>query len=109
MCNTATTRGGRRLGAAYEVVDDCRHDVAAWAGWLRQHAGPRVGLLGHSLGAVKALYATAREPPPPPACVVAVSPPRLSHSWFLAGDQAEAFRATFEQAQALVAAGRPEA
>ena len=35
MCNTATTRGGRRLGAAYEIVDDCRHDVAGWLGWLR--------------------------------------------------------------------------
>src|SRR5437870_3567177 len=30
-----TSRGGRRLGAAYEVVDDCRHDIAAWVEWLK--------------------------------------------------------------------------
>src|SRR5690242_5053299 len=33
MSNAATARGGRRLGAAYEVVDDCRHDLAAWLDW----------------------------------------------------------------------------
>ena len=62
ISTAVTERGGRRLGAAYEVVDDCRHDVAAWLGWLRQHAGPRVGLVGHSLGAVKALYAVRAYP-----------------------------------------------
>src|SRR5687768_4830798 len=25
----------RRLGAAYETVDDCRHDVAAWVEFLK--------------------------------------------------------------------------
>src|SRR5262245_14356362 len=25
----------RRLGAAYETVDDCRHDVAAWIDFLK--------------------------------------------------------------------------
>src|SRR4051812_47709352 len=30
MSAAATPRGGRRLGAAYEVLDDCRHDLAAW-------------------------------------------------------------------------------
>ncbi len=109
MCNTATTQGGKRLGAAYEVVDDCRHDVAGWVGWLRQHAGPRVGLLGHSLGAVKALYAQAREPHPPAACVVAVSPPRLSHAWFAASEQGPAFLETCARAERHVAEGRPEA
>ena len=77
-----TAKGGRRLGAAYEVVDDCRHDLAAWVDWLRQQAGPRVGLIGHSLGAVKCLYALAQEPQIGVACIVGVSPPRLSYSWF---------------------------
>ena len=44
MSNAVTARGGRRLGAAYEVVDDCRHDVAAWIDWLKQRVGPRIGL-----------------------------------------------------------------
>ncbi len=109
MSTAATPRGGRRLGAAYEVVDDCRHDVAAWVAWLRQNAGPRVGLLGHSLGAVKALYALAHEPDPSVACVIGVSPPRLSYSWFCSGDQRELFLATYAEAERLAREGRPEA
>ena len=56
-----TARGGLRLGAAYETVDDCRFDLLAWVAWLRQHVGPRVALAGHSLGAVKCLYAAAHD------------------------------------------------
>jgi alpha-beta hydrolase superfamily lysophospholipase len=102
-----TSRGGRRLGAAYEVVDDCRHDVAAWVGWLGGRAGSPVGLIGHSLGAVKALYALAREPDLPVAALVAVSPPRLSHSWFAASPQGRDFLNTWTRAEHLVAAGQP--
>ncbi len=104
-----TAKGGRRQGAAYEVADDCRHDLAAWLGWLRQRAGPRVGLLGHSSGAVKALYATAHEPSLAPALVVAVSPPRLSYSAFCASPQSAEFLRTYAEAERLVAAGTPAA
>ena len=108
ISTASTTQGGRRQGAAYEIVDDCRHDVTAWLAWLSRVAGPRVGLLGHSLGAVKCLYAQAYEPLPPAACVLAVSPPRLSHSWFRAGEQAAEFIETFGRAQQCIAEGRPE-
>jgi hypothetical protein len=104
-----TARGGRRLGAAYEVVDDCRHDVAAWLGWLRERAGPRVGLLGHSLGAVKCLYALAHEPELPAAGVIALSPPRLSYSWFASSPEGAEFLETFRTAREHLAAGRPDA
>jgi dienelactone hydrolase len=109
LSTAQTAQGGRRLGAAYEVVDDCRHDVAAWLGWLRQRAGPRVGLLGHSLGAVKCLYALAHEPELPAACVIALSPPRLSYSWFAAAPEGDEFLSTYRAAQGHVAAGRPDA
>ena len=109
MSNAATDRGGRRLGAAYEAVDDCRHDLAAWLDWLRQHAGPRLGLIGHSLGAVKCLYAAAQEPGLTPACLVALSPPRLSYAWFCAGPQGPQFLETYTQAEQQLAAGRPAA
>ncbi len=62
LSTALTEQGGRRQGAAYEVVDHCRHDIAAWLTWLRERVGPRVGLLGHSMGAVKCLYAMAHEP-----------------------------------------------
>ncbi len=109
VSNAVTARGGRRLGAAYEVVDDCRHDLAAWLEWLRQRAGPRVGLLGHSMGAVKCLYALAQEPRPGAACVLALSPPRLSYSWFCAGPQAAEFLETYRRAGGHVEAGQPGA
>jgi dienelactone hydrolase len=109
LSNAQTARGGRRLGAAYEVVDDCRHDVAAWLDWLRRRAGPRVGLLGHSLGAVKCLYALAQEPQLGAACVVAVSPPRLSYSSFCSGPEAAEFLATYRRADELLQGGQPAA
>jgi alpha/beta superfamily hydrolase len=109
MSTAATAQGGRRQGAAYEAVDDCRHDLAAWLDWLRGRAGPRVGLLGHSLGAVKCLYAAAKEPALGTGCVVALSPPRLSYAWFCSGPEGPRFREDFETAERHVEAGRPGA
>jgi alpha/beta superfamily hydrolase len=106
VSTAVTGRGGRRQGAAYEVVDDCRHDLAAWLDWLRQRVGPRLGLLGHSSGAVKCLYALAQEPQTPAACVIALSPPRLSYSWFCAGPQGGEFLNEFSRAEGHVRAGQ---
>lgn len=94
-----TEQGGRRQGAAYEVVDHCRHDVVAWLTWLRQRVGPRVGLLGHSMGAVKCLYALAHEAQLAPVCAVAVSPPRLSYSWFCSSPEGEDFLKAYHLAE----------
>ena len=107
ISTAATSTGGRRLGAAYEVVDECRHDLAAWVDWLRQRTGPRVGLIGHSLGAVKCLYALAHDPALGVKCVVAVSPPRLSYSWFCTSPEGPRFLETYALADQHVAAGEP--
>lgn len=106
ISNAVTARGGRRLGAAYETVDDCRHDLAAWIEFLNSRVGPRVGLVGHSLGAVKSLYALAHETLDAD-CVVAISPPRLSYAWFCASPEGAHFLETFSEADALVQSGRP--
>lgn len=107
ISTAVTNRGGRRLGAAYEVVDDCRHDVAAWVDWLRQRVGARIGLIGHSLGAVKCLYALAHEPSLDASCVVALSPPRLSYSWFCTSPEGPQFLETYAAAERLVEQGQP--
>jgi pimeloyl-ACP methyl ester carboxylesterase len=107
ISTAVTSRGGQRLGAAFEVVDDCRHDLTAWVELLRQRIGHRVGLIGHSLGAVKCLYALAQEPALAPACVVAVSPPRLSYTWFCESSAAGEFLPTYQKAQQQVDAGQP--
>ncbi len=108
MSSAATARGGVRLGAAYESFADCRHDLAAWVAWLREQGRPRIGLIGHSSGALKCLYAQAHEPDPAVKCLLALSPPRLSYSWFAASDKAAEFLHTYQQAQALVVAGEPQ-
>ncbi|HYV34742.1 MAG TPA: alpha/beta fold hydrolase [Gemmataceae bacterium] len=106
---TATQTGGKRLGAAYELVDDCRKDLAAWMSWLRQHAGPRIGLIGHSLGAVKCLYAMAHKPDLAAQLVIALSPPRLSYSWFCSSPEGPKFLESYAEADRGVNDGRPAA
>ena len=105
----ATAKGGKRLGAAYELVDDCRKDLAAWLDWLRQRCGPRIGLVGHSLGAVKCLYALAHEHQLAAHSVIALSPPRLTYSWFCTSPDGPEFLQTFAEADRCVQQGRPAA
>jgi predicted alpha/beta-hydrolase family hydrolase len=102
LYTAATSDGPRRMGAACERVDDCRIDLAAWVGWLRERGHRRVGLIGHSLGAIKGVYALAQPDPPPTICLCALSPARLSHDYFLGGPNGDEFRRTFERAQRLV-------
>jgi pimeloyl-ACP methyl ester carboxylesterase len=109
MSTASTARGGKRQGAAYEVVDDCRHDLAAWLDWLRERVGQRLLLVGHSLGAVKCLYALSQEPCLPASWVIALSPPRLSYSWFCTSPQGPEFLATYTEAERQVEAGQPAA
>lgn len=108
ISTAVTARGARRQGAAYEVLDECRHDVAAWLAWLRERTG-RVALLGHSSGAVKSLYAICHEPKLAPNCVIALSPPRLSYSHFCASATASAFREIYDRAERLVEDSQPAA
>lgn len=107
MSAALTPQGGRRIGAAYELVDDCRHDLTAWVDWLRQRprsadqAGGRIALIGHSLGGVKVLYALAQETNQPVTAAIALSPPRLSYSEFCASPQRDDFLKSYEQAERL--------
>lgn len=108
--STATTsRGGRRLGAAYEIVDDCRHDVSGWLDFLHGKGSERILLVGHSLGAVKSIYAMAQEPHPKVAALVAISPPLLSYQQFVASTQGVMFLETFARAERLAEEGQPGA
>jgi hypothetical protein len=53
------------------------------------------------------LYALAHEPALPVACTVAISPPRLSYSWFCSNPEGPAFLETYHRADALMQAGQP--
>ena len=108
ISTAVTPHGGRRLGAAFEAVDDCRRDLSAWIGLLRDRGYDRIGLVGHSLGAVKSVYASAHDPKPAVERLVAISPPRLCYSWFLEGSGAEQFAGTYELARRRVDDGDSE-
>ena len=107
LVSTGRSSDGRWLfGAAYERVDECRLDLTAWIDLLVKHGHERPIVIGHSLGAIKAIYAQAFEPHSAVRGIAALSPPRLSHSTFAASPRGAAFVEEFERAQAEVAAGR---
>ena len=103
---TGSVRGqARRLGAAYEIVDDARFDLNAWVAQAKELGYERVGLWGHSLGAVKALYHAAQAPLQPADFVIAASPPRLSYRAYMAAGSPE-FSVDMRRAQRMQTEGR---
>jgi pimeloyl-ACP methyl ester carboxylesterase len=99
----------KRLGAAYETVDDCRLDIAAWIDFLASRGHRDVVLIGHSLGAIKAVYGMAHEKWPGVAGVVAVSGPRLSCAAFRnSSESSSLFFESLSTAERLVGEGRGE-
>jgi len=108
VSTAVTSRGGLRLGAAYEAVDDCRHDLAGWLTFAKAQVGPRVAFMGHSLGAVKCVYAAAHMGGQDVAAVIGLSPPRLSYERFCQKATRDEFLKVYRQAEALVQAGQGE-
>ena len=107
-CYTGMSRMGvRRLGAGYERVEQCLEDIDAWLDWADQQY-EQVILLGHSLGAIKAVYYQVNRVQATLSRVIAVSPPRLSYRAFLAGERSGEFRVSIENARTAIEEGQPE-
>jgi hypothetical protein len=100
-------RGPRRQGAAYEIVDECRHDLTAWVDFLVERGYQSPAVLGHSLGAIKALYSQSFAPHPRLACLIAISPPRLSCRAFTEGPEGSRFFGDLDTARRHLEAGQP--
>ena len=97
-----TALGGRNIGAALEIVGDCVYDIAAWCDFLKSRGCTRIALVGHSLGAIKAVYQQAHAPLDSIAAIVAVSPPKLSGTAFQSASFAGDYRQEIQRARALV-------
>lgn len=106
ICTVKTRIGGLLQGGAFESVDECRHDIDGWVQFLTEQGYERVVLIGHSLGAIKALYSQSQAANPAVAAVIPVSPPRLNHDVFRQADSSPPFLDSLAQAQALVADGQ---
>jgi len=105
----ATPGGNSRVGAAYEMISDCRSDIASWVDLLKKQGYRRLGLMGHSLGAVKAALYVCSTAPMDIDCMVCISPPRLVGK-VLASDAkySSNYAEDLLQAQELVEYGKPE-
>ncbi len=100
--------GPRRLGAAYELLDECRHDFSVWLDFAEDRGYRRIAVWGHSLGAVKTVYFQSRVRDPRVVCAIASSPPRFVHQAYRHSPQGERFAADVAQAQQAVDQGAPE-
>jgi alpha-beta hydrolase superfamily lysophospholipase len=97
---------GTPYGNAYEILDTSRLDLWAGIDYLWDLGYRRIGILGHSMGAVKVTYYAATEADERVATVIPVSPVRLSYSYYLASADAAAFQRNLEQADQMEAEGK---
>lgn len=108
---TSGPNGPRRgCGASFEHVADCRIDLAAWLAWCDAHleCDKRV-YWGHSLGAIKTIYASASidsastneaaHASQSVNAVIASSPPLLSYSRLSQGAKGEQLIENVNRAQ----------
>lgn len=102
-----TVRMGRSayLGAAFENVGECRFDLAGWNQFLISRGHQKNILAGHSLGAIKSLYAMAYQPQPNIEAIVGLSAIRLNYDSLMNSSGSEAFTRMLQQAEQLVEAG----
>ena len=97
---------GAAEGNAYEILDAGKQDLRAGIDYLASLGYQRIGILGHSMGAVKVTYYAATEDDRRVAAVIPVSPVRLSCSYYLESEDAGEFRANLETADRMEAEGR---
>ena len=99
----------RRIGAAFENVDDCRLDWKSWIDYAEHRGFSNICVWGHSLGAVKNIYYLATENDARIARAISTSPPRFSYSAYNAHADGHLFATTVKEGQALIDAGKPDA
>lgn len=100
-----TVRMGRAhtFGAAVEILGEAPFDLFAWVEFLADRGCANVLLLGHSLGAIKSLYAQAYKPHPRVVAIAGLSATRLSYDALLASEGGDKFSNWLQTARDLVA------
>ena len=99
---------GEYYGNALEILDNSRHDLAAGIDYLWAKGYRNIGLLGHSMGAVKVGYYAATEDDDRLVTVIPISPVRLSYSYYMESDDAEEFKSIIERADQMEAEDRAQ-
>ena len=99
---------GRYYGNAMEVLDNSRLDLRAGIDCLWDKGYRSIGILGHSMGAVKVGYYAATEADDRVATVIPISPVRLSYSYYMESEDAAEFRDILTRADQLEAEDRAQ-
>ena len=84
---------GTHHGNAFEILD-----LRAGIDYLCELGYGNIGILGHSMGAVKVAYYSAIEQDDRVTTVIPVSPVRLSYSYYMESEDAEEFQTIIQQA-----------
>ena len=100
------TATGVAHGNAFEILDISRHDLRTGVDFLAEKGYQRIGLLGHSMGAVKVTYYAAWEDDPRVRTVIPVSPVRLSYAYYMESSDAQEFQGNLERADQMESEGR---
>ena len=96
-------------GNAFEMLDSTCIDIQAGIDHLTERGYQRIGLLGHSMGAVRVVYYSATHDDSRVSTIIPISPVRLSYSYFMESEDAEEFSANIKIARRLVSSGEPQA
>ncbi len=99
--------GGGLQGYAHESVEAARQDYAAWLSFLNERGHKAIAISGHSGGAVRAVYAQAKEHFTAVNAVVSVSPGEYQHHGVIEVC-GETFEKLYREAQASVDKGQPD-
>jgi alpha-beta hydrolase superfamily lysophospholipase len=97
--------GDHKVGNAWEILDETRLDIEAVVSWLADRGYKRIATMGSSLGAVKVVYAQAKNQDPRVAAVIALAPLRFSHEYYSQCEMKDLHLKYTAEAKALVAAG----
>lgn len=99
---------GQYYGNALEILDNSRYDLRAGIDYLWEKGYRNIGLLGHSMGAVKVGYYAATEDDDRIATVIPISPVRLSYSYYMESEDADEFQGIIAHADQMEAEDRAQ-
>ena len=99
---------GEYYGNALEILDNSRLDLKAGIDCLWEKGYRSIGLLGHSMGAVKVGYYAATQGDDRIVTVVPISPVRLSYSYYMESEDAEEFQGIIQRADQMEAEDRAQ-
>ena len=100
------TATGVPHGNAFEILDISRHDLRAGVDFLAERGYQSIGLLGHSMGAVKVTYYAAWEDDPRVRALIPISPVRLSYGYYMESPDAREFQENLERADRMESEGQ---